>query len=241
DDTWDRSIGRTWAVWIIFVLGPMSLALPAYFTHVDNPFFDAFGRDVIERYLRQPKIDFRADSGTLIQGDPSAPIEIVQFADFQCPNCRIFNGQLKEILKGYSGQYRLIYKHYPFNEACNSAVQGSIYQFPHSCRIAEMTQALGAMGKFWDVKDAFYDLQDAEELDAALEEIASAANVDYMKWIGVMNNPLTKEQVRRDIEEGMRLGINKIPAVYINGRYLHNLNPDHVERILRTIVRKQDE
>ena len=62
-----------------------------------------------------------------------------------------------------------------------------------------------------------------------------------MKWIGVMNNPLTKEQVRRDIEEGMRLGINKIPAVYINGRYLHNLNPDHVERILRTIVRKQDE
>ncbi|MCH8333658.1 hypothetical protein IIC65_06970, partial [Candidatus Sumerlaeota bacterium] len=43
DETWERSIGRTWALWIVFVLAPLNFALPVYFTHVSNPFFDAFG------------------------------------------------------------------------------------------------------------------------------------------------------------------------------------------------------
>ena len=49
-------------------------------------------------------------------GDASAPLTIVEYADFQCPYCKVTGDDLKVILKEYKGLVRVLYKHFPLDQ-----------------------------------------------------------------------------------------------------------------------------
>lgn len=44
-------------------------------------------------------------------GPASAPLQIVEIADFECPFCAVSSGQVEEILKKYPGMMSITYKH----------------------------------------------------------------------------------------------------------------------------------
>src|SRR3989344_5228401 len=59
-----------------------------------------------------------------VQGEPAAPVTIVEFSDFECPYCRRFwNETLSHIIDTYvaTGKARLVYKHFPLTSIHSGA------------------------------------------------------------------------------------------------------------------------
>ncbi|MEN8263778.1 MAG: thioredoxin domain-containing protein, partial [Nitrospirota bacterium] len=69
---------------------------------------------------KRPQIDFNKVhkiplASSKIRGNPAAPVTIVEFSDFQCPYCSKLQPTLKEVLKAYPNDVRLVYKDFPLS------------------------------------------------------------------------------------------------------------------------------
>ena len=51
--------------------------------------------------------------GDHIKGDPSAPVTLFEYADFQCSGCAMMAPYVDQLLSEYEGKLRIIYRNYP--------------------------------------------------------------------------------------------------------------------------------
>src|SRR5262249_27421135 len=84
-------------------------------------------------------------------GPPSAPVTIVEFADFECPHCRHAAPVLEKAVNDHSGKARLVYKFYP--------LQGHV----HGDSAARAAVAAMRQGKFWEMHHVLFEHQEALE------------------------------------------------------------------------------
>jgi protein-disulfide isomerase len=86
------------------------------------------------------------------------------------------------------------------------------------------TAALAALaankqGKFWEFHDKLF--QNANQLnDAKVREIAKELNLNMEQFEKDWQSGETLTKVRSDIDQGSRIGVRGVPAVFINGRKL---------------------
>src|ERR1700688_4501669 len=85
-----------------------------------------------------------------VQGPPSAGLTLVEYGDYECPDC----GQLFEIIRDLQAtlgdRLRIVYRHYPLS--------GS---HPRAQEAAEAAEAAGAQGRFWEMHDLLFRNQNA--------------------------------------------------------------------------------
>lgn len=238
---------RALGLFVSLALPLATLALPAYLSDRARDSFKkaelpaATNADETEKLLRtyfeSPPVELQFGERALARGEASAPLQIVIFTDFECQYCRRFHRAIKPVLDKYEGRFRLIYKHYPFSAECNPALQGQKMNHPHACRLAEMAQALGAMGRFWPAGEELYEIQ-TENLNPALTGLAQKAGIDFREWVGHLSDPAVREQVKADITEGLRLRVVEVPTIYVNGRALKSIKPANVEKVLQAALEK---
>ncbi len=139
------------------------------------------------------------------KGNPSAPVVLVEFADFQCPACRAARPIVEEALKKHDGQTRLVFKHFPL----------SIHQYGE--KLARSARAAQAQGKFWEMYAALFDNQDRIS-PPVIDELAKGLNLDLAKFQKDADSETTADAVSRDRKQGERLDIQSTPTLFINGR-----------------------
>ena len=138
------------------------------------------------------------------KGNPSAPIVLCEFSDFQCPHCKLMGPVLERVLDEYGNRVRLVYKNYPISKL-----------HPEAREAAAAAVAAGEQGKFWQMHDKLFANQD--HLTAAdLEKYARDIKLDVKKWKSDL--AAAKERVEKDHAEGEKLEITGTPTLYINGR-----------------------
>jgi uncharacterized membrane protein len=69
-------------------------------------------------YTSQPIVDAKVDGG-IAEGPPNAPIQLVEFSDFECPHCAQAYMTLRDLLPRYRDQIRFTYHHFPLSSDCN--------------------------------------------------------------------------------------------------------------------------
>ncbi|MBX7077766.1 MAG: thioredoxin domain-containing protein [Nannocystaceae bacterium] len=146
-----------------------------------------------------------------VRGNPDAPVTIVMFSDFECGFCRQGYMNLRELERRYDGRVRIAYKAFPL-DFHSAALPTAI-----AARTAQ------SQGKFWDFHDRlFSDRQiDLERLfdyarDAGMDTEALARDLDGLAW---------GPEVRRDMRQARRLGVNSTPTFFINGRVISGAQP----------------
>jgi thiol-disulfide isomerase/thioredoxin len=139
------------------------------------------------------------------KGPASAPVTIVEWADFECPHCRHAAPRLEKMVDAYPGKVRLVYKFYP--------LQAHI----HGESAARAAVAAMRQGKFWQMHHALFDHQEAME-PRDIEKYAKEIEVDFAKWKADWESEATADRVSRDRKQGDAVTINGTPTVYINGR-----------------------
>jgi protein-disulfide isomerase len=69
-------------------------------------------------------INFRAaDNTDHILGNPSAPVKVIEYADLECPYCKVFETTMHQVMQHYgtSGQVAWIYRPFPLGQIHSKA------------------------------------------------------------------------------------------------------------------------
>ena len=139
-------------------------------------------------------------------GKKDAPITIVEYSDFQCGFCSRAAGTMKQILKEYPNDVRILYKHLPLANHSQAAPAARYYE------------AIGMQ----DSKKAheFHDLlfekqQDVQQGEKLFKKLAKKLKMDMSQ----LEKDLKKaaDVVSEDEAEAQKFGINGTPGFLVGG------------------------
>jgi protein-disulfide isomerase len=149
------------------------------------------------------------------RGPSSAPIEIVEFSDFQCPFCLRAHPTVEQVLKTYGDRVRFVYRHYP------------LPGHPNARPAAEASECAAEQGKFWPYYDKLFASQ-SRLSDADLKQDAAELGMDAAKFNACVDSHKYAAKVDTDLRAGQEVGVDGTPAFFINGRLISGAQPYEV-------------
>lgn len=179
------------------------------------------GADDVRVELDPPRTAVEIGEDDPARGPAGAPVEIVEFSDFQCPFCQRLTGALDRLKAEFGDEVRLVFKDYPLpNHA-------------QAFKAAEAGLCAHAQGRFWELHDVMFSQQDALEVDD-LKRHAGALGMDQAAFDACLDSGRFAEQVNADLQYGQALGVQSTPTVFINGRAVMGAAPyETFEEIVR--------
>jgi protein-disulfide isomerase len=142
---------------------------------------------------------------TPVKGGTSAPVTIVEWADFECPACKHVAPILDRMLERYPGKVRVAFKNYPL----------SIH--PRAEPAARAAIAAASQGKFWEMHKKLFEKAPALEI-ADLEKYGKDVGLDVAKMKADMGSEPVMAKLARDKKQAEAVGLDHTPLVFINGR-----------------------
>jgi protein-disulfide isomerase len=178
-----------------------------YQTYVDQ----LKAKTPIRVMLEPPRQKVAVASGAA-RGPANAPVEVIEFSDFQCPFCLRAHPTVNQVLSTYGDRVRLVYRHYP------------LPNHPNARPAAEASQCAAEQGKFWQYYDRLFADQTKLSTDA-LKQSAADLGMDAGRFNACVDSHKYKDQVEADIKDGNDAGVSGTPAFFINGRMLTGAQP----------------
>ena len=148
----------------------------------------------------------------LVLGDPNAPVELIEFGDLQCPVCKAASEEaLPPLFEGAvaEGKAKISFRNFVIiSEESEPAAAGAV--------------AAGEQGRGWNFLEVFYRNQGQEAsgyvTDEFLTSVAEAAGVpDIAKWNEDRNSAKVKNQVKKDHQEAISIGLEGTPTFMVKG------------------------
>lgn len=146
-------------------------------------------------------------------GSKTAPITLIEFADFQCPFCGRVAPTVKRIREKYGDQVRVVWKDFPLTQI-----------HPQAFKASEAAHCAGDQGKYWEYHDRLFANQQSLMPDD-LKKHAADLGLDSGKFAACLDTSKYGERVRDGVAAGTRLGVNSTPMFYVNGRVLSGAQP----------------
>lgn len=161
----------------------------------------------VGKYLKLPEI---SDEDIAI-GAKDAKVKIIEFSDFQCPYCKVFQANLNQVLKEYAGKILFVYKHLPL----------SIH--PQAENAALAATCANEQGKFQVYADNLFARQ-----DEWANTIGTQKFKDYSWRFGMNGRDFAKcldtkkyqYRVDADKAEAASFSISGTPGTFVNGTFL---------------------
>lgn len=167
-----------------------------------------------------------------VLGAESAPVEVVEYADFQCPACQSFATiQFPDIKARLidTGKLRWRYRDFP------------LPMHPHARVAAHSAACAFEQGKYWEQHARIYDGQ----MDWSVERDASGTFRDYAKEVGLdlgkyddcMSANRFAGRVQASVNEATTLGVGSTPTFLIAGKlYPGIINSDQMRTIVDSLA-----
>lgn len=169
-----------------------------------------------------------------VTGPDQAPITVIEFSDFGCPHCRRAADELKKTMKSFPGQVRLVFKNFPLDSSCNPRVQIPLHVT--SCQAAQFARCVGMLDEelFWKASDELFLTEDHSE--RSLNDIWQALGLPEKDLATCMSDPRILDAVKRDVQDGITLGIEATPTVFVNGRHVRGFNSEALGELFQRIL-----
>ena len=139
-------------------------------------------------------------------GSESAPVQIIEFADYECPYCQQVNADLTKLREQFRNSVSVTYKDFP------------LPMHPLAARAAEAARCAGAQGKFWEFHDSLFETKRLQVSD--LKEQARKLKLDTARFDQCLDSGEQAAAVKKDSKEGQRLGLQGTPSFFINGHFM---------------------
>lgn len=181
-----------------------------YYISKDKRFL-VMGSIFIERSPEELRARFSRATGEPEVGAEAAPVTIVEFADFQCPDCARMQAGLEQILPKYEGKIRVVFRDFPLPYhawAKYAAIVGRcIYRVDRKSYLSYRTLV-------------FQHQAEIAEGDSSknLLDIAAKAGANRENVANCIEDKSVLSQVESDFDEARELQIRMTPTTYINGQ-----------------------
>lgn len=202
--------GIFWIPVSIIIAGFLIAAAVVFSNSIKNP--DAI-KGSAEEYL--PEQEERPAPGSEFvnvskDDDPStgpenAAVEIIEFSDFECPYCTRHSDTMKKIKAEYGDKVSITFRDYPLE----------FHQHAHVA--AQAAECADDQKKFWEFHDLLFASK--EELNKEnIKKYAKDLGLDTNIFNSCLDTEKYKDEVDKDIKDGVEAGITGTPATFVNGR-----------------------
>jgi protein-disulfide isomerase len=144
------------------------------------------------------------------RGPAHAPVALEEFGDFECLPCFILWPAMKNIEKDYGQSLSLTFRQHP------------LAQHRHALEAARAAEAAGLQGRFWEMHDLLYLRRSkwirADDVRAFFNTCATELGLDLERFGKDMDGEAVAKRIAADEDRGASLGIDRTPAVFINGK-----------------------
>ena len=166
--------------------------------------------------------------GAPTKGNPNAKVTVVEFFDPACKTCKAFHPFVQKLMDENPGKIRLVMRYAPLH--------------PGSDYVVALLEAAKQQGKFWETLEATYAAQSmwathGNPQPKRLWMRLGAVGLDLKKAQQAMQSPEVINTVKQDVSDGRRIGANKTPTFFVNGKPLIRFGYDQLRSLVETEVR----
>jgi len=140
-----------------------------------------------------------------IQGKKDAPVELVEYGDYQCPYCGEAYPIIKNIQQGAGDRLKFIFRNFPLKTI-----------HPDALKAAIASEAAGLQGKYWEMHDLLFENQKSLKPHSLLL-YADELNLNMDQFEADLVDQRFEKKVLDDFYSGLRSGVNATPTFFING------------------------
>ena len=167
-----------------------------------------------------------------LKGSPDAPVEITEFADYQCPFCQTFATlQMPTIEERLinTGRLRWRYRDFP------------LQQHPFSRLAAHSAACADEQGKYWEQHDRIYEGQAewaaARNAGPVFRRYAQAGGLDLGRYDACMKAGKYAGRIQASVNEGLQVGVNSTPTLLVGDRlYRGRLDSDAITKLVDSLA-----
>lgn len=141
-----------------------------------------------------------------VQGNMNAPITLIEYGDYQCPQCGNAYFIVKQLQEHFGSQMKFVFRNCPLAQ---------IHPFAEPA--AETTEFANEQGQFWEMHDLIYENQDVLSLPM-LFELAEALGLSRAKLNTVIENHVYEDKIQNDLKEEICNHLKGTPTFFINGQ-----------------------
>jgi len=170
---------------------------------------------LISGSLAKPTTPTNTERDKTSLGNASAPVQVVEFGDYQCPACGSFYVNLEPTLvQNYVNPGKVYFTFIPFS-----------FIGPESIRAAEAAYCAMDQGKFWDYHDTLYNNQRGENQggfsDANLETFAQNLNLNMTDFKSCFEGNKYQQLVNDNIATGNSKNVQSTPSFFVDNKLVY--------------------
>lgn len=171
--------------------------------------------------VRPPALRVDVPAHTATAGAEDPVVEVVEFADFECPYCSIAASNLDKLKQEFAGKrVRFAFRHFPLSF------------HPNARRAAEFTQCAQDQGRFWALHDRIFANPKAMD-EASLRAYAKDVGLDAQAFEACLASGKAGAQVDEDLQRAQELGVDGTPTFFVNGRKVDEPTPEAIGAAIR--------
>ena len=146
-------------------------------------------------------------------GSASAPVEVTEYSDFECPFCASFATVQMPVIREQliaPGKVRWRFRDFPL----------PIHRYSRYAALA--AQCAGEQGKFWEMHDQLFNqhqwAQTGSNPRSLFRDFARSVGVDLDKYDACMDGQRYAGRIEASHQEGEAAGVQGTPSFFVNGR-----------------------
>jgi protein-disulfide isomerase len=167
-----------------------------------------------------------------VKGSPDAPVEITEYADYQCPFCQTFATLQMPTIEDRlikAGRLRWRYRDFP------------LQQHPFARLAAHSAACADEQGKYWEQHEQIYQNQSewaaARDAGPLFRNYARAAGLDLGRYDACMKSGKYAGRIQASLNEGVALGVSSTPTLLVGGRlYQGRLDSDAIIKLVDSLA-----
>lgn len=200
---------------------------------------------IVQQYFNLPKVKNPSIISPyyLVQATDKfedAPIRIVEYADFRCPDCRILLNDFIDLKEEFKGKMNIVFQFFPLEGKCNSVVAKDLH--PNACDLSyiaahDPSQFLAIHDEIFgnfkqtDSKEWVMNLARKYGVEAALTD----ANTQQ-----IVHDIINTGREYQPTSDRFQFGIRSTPTMILNERIVIGTFPKaQLRAIFKAILRKE--
>jgi protein-disulfide isomerase len=168
-----------------------------------------------------------APGGGRAQGTANAPVTLVEYADYECPMCKLVYPMVNELVKRYPEKVRFEYHYFPL-----------IQIHPHAMEAALAAEAAGDQGKYWEMHDLLFDRQEqwhaTQNVESLFVTYAAQLGLNTKQFADSMHSRDAQTRILQDVERARNAQVQGTPTFFMNNQRLEPL-PKNVDDLVRAV------
>jgi protein-disulfide isomerase len=154
--------------------------------------------------LSPPRTDVSIGDAARL-GPANAPVQLVEFADYECPYCIKVYPHVQKLKAEFGDQISFVFKDFP------------LPMHAHAQKAAEAARCARAQDKYWQYYDKLFS---TTQLDLPqLKQFAADLKLDTTKFNTCLDSGQQSAAVQKDAVEAQKIGLSGTPSFFLNGHF----------------------